>query len=194
MSTARALLGEIATAWALSPVTLHLIGATALALTVGHDRGTRDADVLTMIDLGPDAQAHLLTLAGPGTRLAQRWKMHVELVPNGVPFLPRPTAWCDVALPDAPATVRVRALDVVDVAVSKLKRFHANDQADVDAMIRAGHIAHEALVERFLSAVDGLLGDAREQDLPRYVRNLHTVERDMLGVDETEVELPAWIG
>ncbi|HEY1551709.1 MAG TPA: hypothetical protein VGG28_27970 [Kofleriaceae bacterium] len=30
-------------------------------------------------------------------------------------------------------------------------------------------------------------------DLPKYVANLHRVERDMLGVDETEIELPSWI-
>jgi hypothetical protein len=41
------------------------------------------------------------------------------------------------------------ALDVVDVAVSKLKRFHANDQADIGAMIARGLVSHERLVERF---------------------------------------------
>jgi hypothetical protein len=29
--------------------------------------------------------------------------------------------------------------------------------------------------------------------LPRYVRHLHRVERDMLGVPESEIELPPWI-
>jgi hypothetical protein len=30
--------------------------------------------------------------------------------------------------------------------------------------------------------------------VPRwYVANLHRVERDMIGVDETEIELPSWI-
>ena len=34
---------------------------------------------------------------------------------------------------------------------------------------------------------------ATEADLPRIVANLHRVERDMLGVDETDIELPSWI-
>lgn len=175
-------------------MTLEIIGATALALNADYTRGTKDADVLMARGLTEAAQAHLLAIAGPDTDLARRWRMYVELVPNGIPFLPRPTDWREVALADAPPTVRVKALAIVDVAVSKLKRFSANDQSDIAAMIRAGHIEHAALVARFRSAVDGFLGDAREQDLPRYVRNLNQVERDILGVDETEIDLPGWIG
>jgi hypothetical protein len=46
-------------------------------------------------------------------------------------------------------------------------------------------------VTRFEEAVDHFACDARAEDLPKYLRNLHTV--DFLGVDETDVELPAWI-
>ena len=49
---------------------------------------------------------------------------------------------------------------------------------------------HRRLIERFQSAVDVYGGDARADDLPKYVRNLHRVERDHLGVPETEIELP----
>ena len=41
--------------------------------------------------------------------------------------------------------------------------------------------------------MDEVSGDARASDLPRYVENLHRVERDMRGVDETEIELLSWI-
>lgn len=194
MNPARNFLTEIAVAWALEPATLEIIGATALALNVDFQRGTKDADVLKAHGLTDAAQAHLIALAGPGTALARRWRMHVELVPNGIPFLPRPVDWREITLVGAPPTLRVRALGVVDVVVSKLKRFSANDQSDIAEMIRAGHVEHAALVARFLSAVDGFLGDAREQDLPRYVRNLREVERDILGVEESEIDLPDWIG
>jgi hypothetical protein len=89
--------------------------------------------------------------------------------------------------------LEIVALDVVDVVVTKLKRFNANDQSDVDAMIARDLVTHDALIERFKAAVDEFSGDARAEDLPKYVANLHRVERDMLGVDETEIELPSWI-
>ena len=54
-------------------------------------------------------------------------------------------------------------------------------------------VPHERLLDRFRAAVDELDGDARAEDLPKYVKNLHRVERDMVGVDETEIELPTWI-
>jgi hypothetical protein len=83
---------------------------------------------------------------------------------------------------------------VVDVVVSKLKRFHANDVSDVRAMVDAGRVDHARLVERFRLAVDVFSCDARADDLPRYVGNLHRVEREYFGVPESDIELPDWIG
>jgi hypothetical protein len=74
-----------------------------------------------------------------------------------------------------------------------VKRFNANDQSDVDAMIQRDLVPHEQLIERFRSAVNMFLGDAREVELPKYVAHLHRVERDMLLVPETEIDLPSWI-
>jgi hypothetical protein len=76
--------------------------------------------------------------------------------------------------------------------VSKLKRFHANDRGDIAAMIERDLVPHDRLIERFRRAVDVFSGDARAEELPRYLRNLHQVERDMLGVAETDIDLPEW--
>ena len=46
---------------------------------------------------------------------------------------------------------------------------------------------------RFRAAVDAYSLDARAEDLPLYIRNLHTVERDFLEVVESEIELPGWM-
>lgn len=73
------------------------------------------------------------------------------------------------------------------------KRFHANDQSDIAAMIDLGLVPHAQLIERFRAAVDEFSGDARAEELPVYVARLHRVERDMLGVAESEIELPSWI-
>lgn len=192
MNPAQSLLAELAARWAQPPVTLKVIGTSALALRVGYLRGTRDADVLETLD--PAASAHLLHLAGPDSELALRWRVYVELVGRGLPFLPMGPQWHPVALPGAPdGIVSVLALDVVDVVVSKLKRFHANDRADIDAMVQAGHVTHGALVARFCSAVERFAGDARAEELPRYVRNLHAVERDMFFETESDIDLPDWI-
>jgi hypothetical protein len=88
--------------------------------------------------------------------------------------------------------ITFEALDVVDIVVSILKRFHANDRSDVSPMIDLELVSHSVHVERFVNAVDVFAGDVRAADLPRYVENLHEVERDMLGVDETFIELPDW--
>lgn len=83
------------------------------------------------------------------------------------------------------------SLDVVDVVVSKLKRFNANDRSDAAEMIKRRVVPHGQLIERFQSAFDTFAGDARAADLPRYVENLNTVERDLFGVRETEIDLSA---
>ena len=87
----------------------------------------------------------------------------------------------------------VQVLDVVDVVVSKLKRFHANDRADVSTMIERDLVDHALLVQRFEAAVDVWKDGAGAEDLPRYVANLHVVERDSFLVPESEIDLPAWI-
>lgn len=189
----RRFLTDLAQQWIGPPVTLHIIGATALALQMSLPRRTNDADVFEVAQLDKTTHSQLLALAGPNTVLATRHGMHVQIVGNGIPFLPRPPRWHLVPLLDAPALLDVAVLDVVDVVVSKLKRFHATDKSDIGAAAGAGLIPHEALVARFLTAVDGWIGDAREDQLPRYVRNLNEVERDILFVDETSVELPDWI-
>ncbi len=51
-------------------------------------------------------------------------------------------------------------------------------------------ITHVRLIERFKAAVDAFAMDARIDDVPRYVRNLNTVERDLLQVAETAFDLP----
>ena len=79
------------------------------------------------------------------------------------------------------------------MAVSKFKRFTSKDAADIRAVVEKGLINPGLLVSRFRAAVDAYSADARAEDLPRYIKNLHTVERDFLEVDESEIELPEWL-
>ncbi|MEJ7728489.1 MAG: hypothetical protein WKG00_04680 [Polyangiaceae bacterium] len=114
-------------------------------------------------------------------------------VPLHWAFLPHPPRYRALPELDALRSFRVEALDVVDAVVSKLKRFSPADQDDVAAMVEHGLVDHGAMVAQFRSAAHGFAGDARAEDLPRYVRNLHRVERDLFGVGPSEIELPDWI-
>ena len=163
-------------------------------LQTAYLRGTKDTDILEMSDLLPETKERLLILAGKGTELHQRGRLYVEIVQNGVPFLARPPNWR--GLDELNADLRhldLFALDVIDVVVSKLKRFNANDQADIEAMINLDIVPHGALIGRFRSAVEGFECDARAEDLPRYVAHFRRIERDTFDVAETEIELPDWI-
>jgi hypothetical protein len=124
----------------------------------------------------------------------RRHRLYVDLVPPGLPFLPQGPAWRLVeTLNKSLRHFELSVLDVTDVIVSKLKRFSASDVSDIEAMIDRGLVSHGVLLDRFRSAVDSYSMDARASDLPRYVENLNRVERDMLDVDESAIELPGWI-
>lgn len=188
---------EIDRRWPREPagtVRLPMIGCGALMLQANYERGTKDSDVFETVDLTEAVKQHLVAIAGPGTDLHKRWKLYVDIVANGVPFLPHAPLWHPVPeLNQTLVRLEIVVLDVVDVVVSKLKRFHANDRADIDAMVERDLVPHERLIERFRAAVHEFSGDARADQLPAYVDNLHHVERDMLGVAESEIDLPSWI-
>jgi len=188
---------EIDRQWPREPATkirLSVIGCGALLLQADYERGTKDSDVFETADLLDDTKQHLVRIAGVGTEVHRRRKLYIDIVANGLPFLPHVPVWRPVpSLNAVLERLDVVVLDVVDVVVSKLKRYHANDQSDIDAMIDLGLVSHDRLLERFRAAVDELSGDARAQDLSKYVAHLQRVERDMLGVAETEIELPSWI-
>lgn len=160
-------------------------------LQVNYERGTKDSDVFETTELTPLVQVQLLAIAGARTDLAVRHKLYIDIVRNGVPFLPHAPRWNPIDSLSTLSNLHVRALDIVDVVVSKLKRFSSNDVSDIDAMIELGHVTHACLIERFRSAYDEFSYDARAADLSKYVDNLNRVERDMLDVEETKFDLDA---
>jgi len=173
---------------------LSIIGCGALMLQASYQRGTKDSDVFETTDLTDDVKRRLIAIAGAGTELHRRRNLYIDIVANGVPFLPHVPIWHPaLEISKALEHLELVVLDVVDVVVSKLKRFNSNDQSDIDAMIERELVPHERLIDRFRAAVDAFIGDARAENLPKYVANLHRVERDMLLVSETEIDLPSWI-
>lgn len=196
MTSVELLLRDIDAQWKQSAsgakLRLNLIGCGALLVQTQYSRGTKDGDVLETVELDLSIRNRLLELAGEKTALHKRHRIYIDIVANGLPFLPHSPKYHAVASLAGLTHFEVFALDVVDVVVSKFKRYHANDRADVQAMIEAEHVPHAQLIERFEAAVDVFSMDARAGDLPRYVKNLNQAERDFFGVEETTIELPDW--
>lgn len=175
-------------------IRLGIIGSAALLLQTDYDRGTKDSDILETLNLTPVIKRGLLELAGQGSGIHMRHRLYLDFVPNGLPFLPQAPVFHQLRVLNMTLLhFQVEALDVVDVVISKLKRFNANDAGDIQAMVKRNLVGHEALISRFKSAVDVFSIDARAEELPLQARNLHTVERDMLGVAESKIDLPDWL-
>jgi len=173
-------------------IRLPIIGSAALMLQVDYARGTKDSDILETAALTEAIKARLLGLAGKGTDLNRRHRLYIDIVPGGLPFLRQKSLWHPAPLNRSLVNFQIDVLDVVDVVVSKLKRFNANDKSDIEAMVSRDLVPHDALIDCFREAVDFTM-DAKASDVPRYVSNLHGVERDLFDVEPTEIELPSWI-
>lgn len=175
-------------------IPLRIIGCSALLLQTDYDRGTKDSDVLETLAITPDIKKELLDLAGEDTDFHKRYRMYVEVVPNGLPFLPQPSKFHP--LPDLNRSLKhfeIEVLDIVDVVVSKLARLHADDVKDIRGMIDRKLATHAKLVEHFKSAMEYHLLDARADKLPKYIQNLNRIERDFLRVPESKFDLPDWV-
>ena len=197
MSAISALLEDVDRLWqpaGTRKIELRILGASALLLQSDYERATKDSDVLETAALDDGVKARLLVLAGAGSSLAVKHRLYIETVPPGLPFLPQKPLWH--ARPEINARLQhfeVYVLDVVDIVVSKLLRFSANDSADVHAMIARNLVPHERALARFRSAFDQLAHDARAHRLPSCIDNFNEIERDAFAVDETEFELPSWV-
>ena len=182
--------------WSLplaAPVTLRVLGSTALLLQTDYGRGTKDSDVLETPEITPEVSAALLALGGKGTDLHVRHRMYLEILASAFPFLPAVPVWKFIPLEPPFTHFRIEALDVTDVCVAKLARFHRTDGDDIAAMVERGLVDPDRFVVRFRSAAERWFFDARGEELPRIIRNFHRLQRDEFGVDETEIDLPDWL-
>ncbi len=174
-------------------VRMRIIGSAALMLQAGYERGTKDSDILEAADLAGPVREKLLALAGKGSKLHTKYGLYLDIVGEALPFLPQKPLFHPFVGLKGLKRCQLSVLDIADVVVSKLKRFNANDVTDIRAVLSRGLLPHARLLERFRDAVDCYSTDARAQDLPRYVGNLNTVERDFFNVPESDIELPGWV-
>lgn len=174
------------------PIPLEVIGSAALMLQTDYARATKDSDILETAAVTPAVKTQLELIAGRETEIYKRRRIYIDVVAEAIPFMPQ-----EGILHPIPhlqlKNFSLSALDITDVVVSKLWRFTRNDLDDIRAMIERSLVAHDGLIARFKAAVDRFSIDARAEDLPRCVQNLHTVERDLFDAAETEIDLPDWM-
>lgn len=171
------------------PFPLQVIGSAALMLQTDFVRGTKDGDVLESSDGNPGIKEQLEALAGRNTDLHLRHRLYIDVVKEAILFLPPKPVFLPLAKVPL-KNFRLEVLDITDVVLSKLKRLNADDLGDTRAMSARGLIDHPRLVARFRAATDWFGMDARANQLPRTLKNLHTVEREILGVPLSDIELP----
>lgn len=175
-------------------IPLRVIGSGALMLQTDYHRGTKDGDVLESLDLTQEIKDGLKALAGKGTDLHKRTRLYLDIVISGLPLLPHgPKFHPQKALNAGLKHFEISSLDVVDVVVSKLKRFNKEDANDVRAMVEKGLVPHEQLITRFKSAVDVFAMGNGADDIPKIIKTLHRVERDAFRVPESPIDLPDWM-
>ncbi|GDX79295.1 hypothetical protein LBMAG42_11060 [Deltaproteobacteria bacterium] len=197
MSQVEEFFRDLDRSWPLAagtPVTLRLLGSTALILQTSFQRGTKDSDILETDQITADIESALLALAGKETAIHRRHRMYLEFIGAAFPFLPVYPLWHAVVPSGLDhQNFRLEVLDVVDVVIAKLARFHKTDRDDISAMAERDLIEPQRFAERFQSAVQRWWHDSRADDLPRIIRNFHQVQSDELFVWPSRVELPRWV-
>jgi hypothetical protein len=190
-----ALLQEVDRAWRQPGprIPLRIIGSTALMLQTSYDRGTKDSDVLETDEVTDQIAGRLIEIAGPNTVIHRRHGMYVDIVRRGIPFRRQSPVYLPLEqLNTKLMHFEVFAMSVVDVVIGKLARFNASDRSDIDAMVERDLIAHRDVVSCFREAIDFKM-DLMAGEFTEYVRHVHTVERDMFDVAETEFDEPSWL-
>ncbi len=167
----------------------QIIGSTALMFQFDYERVTNDSDVIETVQFTVPIKAKLEKLAGKNSPLFNRYRLYLDIVDRGIPFiLPRPSYHPVPSLVGL-KNIEVQVLDVLDVVVSKLARFKASDVNDIRAVVERGLISPSAFLARLKAVLDAHSMDARREDFPKYVRNFNTIERDFFHVKETEIDL-----
>jgi hypothetical protein len=142
------------------PVAAHCLGGFVLAVLWELPRPTGDVDFIEVEPLG--AASELLAIAGQGSELAQRFKLHFHQVtvaefPEGYA-----SRLVDITPGDF-GQLRLKALDVHDLVLAKLGRNSPRDRSDVQFLARKGVLDRRVLEERFADELrPHILNEARE--------------------------------
>jgi hypothetical protein len=127
-------------------VVAHCLGGFVLAVLWELPRPTGDVDVIEVQP--PDAASELLEIAGEGSELAGRYKLHFHRV--AVAEYPEGSLSRLVNItPSGFKRLRLMALEVHDVVLAKLGRNSPRDRSDVEFLAQRRVLDAEVLKERF---------------------------------------------
>jgi len=154
-------LGELDTLFD-EPIRLHCIGGFAVVAGYGLPRATNDLDYRTLIPY--DRINDLQRLAGPGSALAEKHKVHVQH--PGVDAIPESYDERLTELsPGRFKNIRLFIPDAYDLALSKLSRNIERDRQDVQFLARTEHLEPAILRQRYNEELrPNLLGDLNQHD------------------------------
>lgn len=153
---------------------LYLIGRSALIVRYGLNLATKDVDIVTRTQT-PDLEAKALELFGRGTPHALRWGLYLEGVPPGIPPVPGSYHRRSVALPGDWKVLRPYQPEPHDLAVTKLKRFHAGDREDLRILCDSGELTREGLEKSLDSAYPFGMDEAENPACTRVKENFRKV-------------------
>src|SRR3989442_15759266 len=137
-----------------------------MILRFGLTLATKDVDLVTRAEV-PPLQAKAFELFGKGTPNALKWGLYLEGVPEGLPPVPGSYRALAVDLPGVWKVLRPKQLDPHDLAVTKLRRFHAGDREDLRILCDAGDLTREGLERALDSAYPFGMDEEEDPDCKR---------------------------
>jgi Nucleotidyltransferase of unknown function (DUF6036) len=160
---------------------LYLIGRSALILRYGLNIGTKDVDIVHFH--GSELELKAIEFFGKGTRNAERFGFYLEPVPQGLP--PIPGGYCPRSeeIPGRWRILRPMQPEPHDLAVTKLKRFHAKDREDLQILCDSGELEADRLRQGLESAFAWAEKDDPDRELAG--RNLARVIEYLEGRSRT---------
>jgi len=126
-------------------VHLHCCGGFVVTQLYGVARTTSDVDFLGVV---PNVWSRLTEIGGKGSTLHKKHKIYLDAVTVATP----PENYEERMIPLFPGVWRrlqLSALEVHDLALSKLERNIDRDSDDVQRLARAGYLMPEVLKERY---------------------------------------------
>ncbi len=149
----------------------YLIGRSALVLRFGLDLATIDVDIVHLHD--SELERRPVELFGKGTKNANRLGLYLEPVPQGLPPIPGGYFRQSTDIPGDWQVIRPKQPESHDLAVTKLKRFHAKDRQDLQILCDSGELDSDRLSKALDSAF--MWADKDDPDRDRPVENLKRV-------------------
>jgi Nucleotidyltransferase of unknown function (DUF6036) len=148
-----------------------LIGRSALILRFGLELATIDVDIVHVH--GSELERKAIELFGRGTANSHRLGLYLEPVPQGLPPIPGGYFRQSVDIPGDWQVIRPKQPEPHDLAVTKLRRFHAKDRQDIQILCDSGELDSDRLTQALDSAFAWAEKDDPDRD--RAVANLKRV-------------------